>query len=149
MINDIVYLLMSGDFHKIGMSSKVKLQARIRALHAANKLGVKLLKTFETKNARQQELAIHKELVQYCIHGEWFKLPDSLKNDLSWFKEKDLTLKPKQQGGSNNRLDVRLPNEFVELLEQRCVETGMTKTEMIKALILLLPDIDNLLNIEI
>ena len=38
------------------------------------------------------------------------------------------------------RLDIRLPDEYNEILEQYCQRTGATKTGAIKMLILILKD---------
>lgn len=69
-----VYLIKSGDYHKIGIAKNVK--SRMDSLNAANPLSLELVASSKCKQARQVERYLHDKYAEQRVKLEWFKLND-------------------------------------------------------------------------
>jgi len=68
-----VYLVRCGEFYKVGLADNV--QERIATLQTASPYQVEFIRSWQARNAKQQEQMIHGLLWRYHERGEWFKLP--------------------------------------------------------------------------
>jgi hypothetical protein len=78
-----IYLIRSGEFHKIGVSKK-EVNARILSLRTGSPLEIELVKLWRSKEPIALEKALHTHFKEFRIRGEWFRFPeDVLKKLLS------------------------------------------------------------------
>ena len=82
----IVYLIhQSGtQFIKIGYC-RGKVQTRIDSLQTGNPFELKLLSCFESNNPQLEESHYHHLFRIFHFRGEWFAVPPSYIEDVSWF----------------------------------------------------------------
>ena len=88
---DFVYFLECQDFVKIGITRNVKV--RLNSYKTHNPFKCKLLSVIPTIRARADEELIHTAMEAYHVHGEWFRLPVTLKAYLK-LHPKDASVQP-------------------------------------------------------
>lgn len=69
-----VYLIRSGDYHKIGIAKNVK--ARMLSLDTSNPMPIELIESHKCKQARKVERYLHDKYAEQRVKLEWFKLND-------------------------------------------------------------------------
>lgn len=70
-----VYVMKSGIFHKVGIATNVAV--RRERLQMASPFEVKVMRTYGMGDrhwARTVERAVHDDLAEFRVHGEWFKV---------------------------------------------------------------------------
>lgn len=77
-----IYFVRCNEFIKIGVASNV--EERVAGMQTGNPYPLEVVKVIESANAEQEEEMIHVSLERYRVHGEWFKLPDSIIELLSF-----------------------------------------------------------------
>jgi predicted DNA-binding protein (UPF0251 family) len=105
---DGLYLIQTGEFTKIGISQDI--EKRIKSMKTDNPLEIELLFYKKIKNVRKVESFLHKQLKEYNVKNEWFKLDkkitdriikniydlQKLENSLGNFKTPKLNLSKRQ-----------------------------------------------------
>lgn len=80
-VNDFyVYFIECDGFVKIGFATDII--TRLSNIRCANPHPVKLLRKILTETPELIEESIHEECDQYRVHGEWFKLPPKVLEEL-------------------------------------------------------------------
>jgi hypothetical protein len=69
---DGLYLIQAGEFTKIGISQNI--EKRIKSMETDNPLEIELLFYKKMENVRKVESFLHKQLKEYNVKNEWFKL---------------------------------------------------------------------------
>lgn len=74
-----VYVMRAGEHVKIGKSAAP--QSRLSSIQTGSAYQVEVLRLIETGNMSDLESRLHARFCEYCVRGEWFKLPD---DKLDW-----------------------------------------------------------------
>lgn len=69
-----VYLIKSGEYHKIGIAKNVK--SRMLSLDTSNPMPIELIDSQKCKQARKVERYLHDKYSEQRVKREWFKLTD-------------------------------------------------------------------------
>ncbi len=70
-----IYLVRSFRRHKVGVTEQLDLERRLGAIRRMNAYELMVVKIWELDNATQIEQAVHRQLVRYHKHDEWFEFP--------------------------------------------------------------------------
>jgi hypothetical protein len=71
-----IYVVECEGYIKIGVANDV--DARVLTLQTGCPFKIRLIRSFRSQNAHEEEEAIHELLHRYHVRGEWFKVPHSM-----------------------------------------------------------------------
>ncbi len=129
----IVYLIECEGFVKIGCCEMGGFERRLRGIEGSNPFPIKVLKTFECSFYRKQEMRLHGMHRTFKVKGEWFKLPNHLLIDLSWFEPVDF--QQKQTNTRDEKVNVRITEDEREIINEYCEQEGRSQSDIVREFI--------------
>jgi hypothetical protein len=69
----IVYLLQSGEFYKIGITTQ-PIEKRVKQIQSSMPHSIHVLHTIRSIDIENLEAGLHKRFKDSCVNGEWFRL---------------------------------------------------------------------------